>query len=98
MQAKHTLQFSNNYTVIFEKGGGKVQCTIKSGDQQVATTSGELQDYKRMFDMVVGTIPYDEKPSPNKAGTGSAGPGASQSSSKPFTGTVKQDAKTDPKK
>jgi len=88
-QYKHILQFSNNYTVTFEKGGGKVHCTIKEGDQQRATTSGELPDYKRMFDMVVGDIPYDEKPSPTKPGTGPS----PQSSSKPFTGTAAADKK-----
>jgi hypothetical protein len=82
MQAKHILQFSNNHTVIFEKGGGKVYVEIKSGEQKLASASGELNDYKRMFDMIVGDIPYDEKPSPNKAGTSSAG---QQSSAKPFT-------------
>lgn len=91
---KHILQFSNNYTVTFEKGGGKVHCTIKEGDQQRATTSGELKDYKRMVEMVVGDIPYDEDPVPSKPGTG-ANPAPAQA--RPLTGTMKGEFKEDTK-
>jgi len=84
MQTQHILQLSNNYTVTFERGGGKMQVTIKEGDQKRATASGELSDYKRMFDLAVGDVPE-----PKQADKPTPGP---QSANKPFTGTAKADA------
>jgi hypothetical protein len=84
MQTQHILQLSNNYTITFERGGGKMQVTVKEGDQKRATASGELSDYKRMFDLAVGQVP-------TPAGSDKPGPGP-QSASKPFTGTAKADA------
>jgi hypothetical protein len=70
MQTQHILQLSNNYVIVFERGGGKMHVTIKENDQLRATISGELEDYKRMFDLAVGTVPTTkdaEKPGPGPA-------------------------------
>jgi len=95
MQTEHILQFSNNFTVSFTRGGGKVQAVIKEGDQHRATASGDSEDYKRMFDMIVGTIPpsdpkrepKDLGPAPKAvpAGAGATTPTPAKSPSKPFS-------------
>jgi len=67
MQTQHIIQLSNNYVIAFERGGGKMQVTVKENNQLRATGSGELEDYKRMFDLAVGTVP--ESKDAGKPGT-----------------------------
>jgi len=86
MKTEHILQLSNNFRIVFERGGGKMQVTVKEGDQLRATGSGELEDYKRMFDLAVGTVPTpkdSDKPGPGPTRQEPQKPSASAAKTEP---------------
>jgi hypothetical protein len=83
MKTEHVLQLSNNFRIVFERGGGKMQVTVKEGDQLRATGSGELEDYKRMFDLAIGTVPDTKNKVDQETSQHKPGPGSSPTQQKP---------------
>lgn len=94
MQTEHILQLSNNHTVTFQKQGDQILVRVKAGDQPLANAAGHLEDYERMFDLIIGDVPSKPAGGPTREpkNLGPAPKPGQQSSSKPFTGSPSKSA------